>query len=137
MPAVVDASVFGRVILRQGAPDIVDRLAAFIASTALVQPAHWPLEMTGITVRAAHDKKFSSNDREQMRQQLQELVGAANVDMIVPAAAIFDVVLRYGVSAYDAPYLELARRRALPLLTLDEGLRKSATQAGVRLIQIP
>ncbi len=40
---------------------------------------------------------------------------------------------RYGLSVYDAMYLELASRRGLPLATFDAGLRKAADLAGVRL----
>jgi predicted nucleic acid-binding protein len=35
------------------------------------------------------------------------------------------------LSAYDAAYLELALRRALPLATLDEALQKAMTGADV------
>ncbi|MEQ1438680.1 type II toxin-antitoxin system VapC family toxin [Fontimonas sp. SYSU GA230001] len=39
-----------------------------------------------------------------------------------------------GLTVYDAAYLELARRRRIPLATLDEGLRKAARKARVKLI---
>jgi predicted nucleic acid-binding protein len=38
---------------------------------------------------------------------------------------------RHGLSAYDAAYLELALRRALPLATLDEALQKAMAGAGI------
>ena len=37
----------------------------------------------------------------------------------------------YGLSGYDAAYLELAIRKGLPLATLDEDLQKAAQAAGV------
>jgi predicted nucleic acid-binding protein len=39
---------------------------------------------------------------------------------------------RYRLSSYDASYLELALRAALPLATLDEDLRRAAQKAGVK-----
>ena len=39
---------------------------------------------------------------------------------------------RYRLPAYDASYLELALRTALPLATLDEDLRRAAENAGVK-----
>jgi predicted nucleic acid-binding protein len=45
-------------------------------------------------------------------------------------SALADV---YGLSVYDAAYLELAQRRRLPLATLDEALRRAAEKAGVAL----
>ncbi len=40
---------------------------------------------------------------------------------------------KYGLTAYDAAYLELAFRESLPLATLDDELKKAARAAGVRL----
>ncbi len=43
---------------------------------------------------------------------------------------------RYLLSAYDASYLELALRSQLPLATLDLDLRRAATRAGARAVQV-
>jgi predicted nucleic acid-binding protein len=40
---------------------------------------------------------------------------------------------RYGLSAYDAAYLELSCRRGLGLATLDERLAQAAEEAGVEV----
>ena len=39
----------------------------------------------------------------------------------------------YKLSSYDAAYLELAIREGLPLATLDKGLAKAASKAGVAM----
>lgn len=41
---------------------------------------------------------------------------------------------RFGLTVYDACYLELAGRRALPLASLDGDLRKAADACGVPLL---
>jgi predicted nucleic acid-binding protein len=41
---------------------------------------------------------------------------------------------RFGLTLYDAAYLELAQRRHLPLATLDQPLRAAATAAGITLL---
>jgi predicted nucleic acid-binding protein len=38
---------------------------------------------------------------------------------------------RFGLTPYDAAYLELARRRSLPLATFDAELRDAATSIGL------
>jgi predicted nucleic acid-binding protein len=43
---------------------------------------------------------------------------------------------RFGLTLYDAAYLELAQRRALPLATLDHALRVSAQALGVPLLGV-
>jgi predicted nucleic acid-binding protein len=42
----------------------------------------------------------------------------------------------YGLSAYDAAYMELAQRRGLNLATLDRDLGQAASRAGVRLVRL-
>jgi predicted nucleic acid-binding protein len=41
---------------------------------------------------------------------------------------------RFGLSAYDAAYLELAQRRQLPLASLDRDLRSAAAAIGVAVL---
>jgi len=43
---------------------------------------------------------------------------------------------RNRLTVYDATYLELAKRRALPLATLDEDLRTAAAAEGVELMGV-
>lgn len=40
----------------------------------------------------------------------------------------------YGLTVYDAAYLELASRRRLPLATLDKELREAAGVCGVAIV---
>jgi predicted nucleic acid-binding protein len=44
------------------------------------------------------------------------------------------LVRRYGLTAYDAAYLELAKRKGLPLATLDKELITAASQESVALV---
>ena len=41
---------------------------------------------------------------------------------------------QFGLTLYDASYLELAQRRAIPLATLDQALRAAAESCRVRLL---
>ena len=47
---------------------------------------------------------------------------------------LFTLAEYYGLSAYDATYLELALRRGLPLACWDGGLKMAAGKAGLFLI---
>ena len=42
---------------------------------------------------------------------------------------------RYGLTAYDAAYVELAFREGLTLATLDDRMRDAAAKAGVAVFQ--
>jgi predicted nucleic acid-binding protein len=46
---------------------------------------------------------------------------------------ILPLARSYGVSAYDAAYLELSIRHGAPLVSLDGKLRKAARKAGVEI----
>ena len=41
---------------------------------------------------------------------------------------------RFGLTLYDACYLELALRRGLPLATLDNNLRRASAEAGIEAL---
>ena len=71
-------------------------------------------------------------------QRYITLLGRLNitVDQATAAHAMgatLNLARRYKLSAYDAAYLELALRTGLPLATLDAGLARAATNAGVLL----
>jgi predicted nucleic acid-binding protein len=46
---------------------------------------------------------------------------------------ILPIAREYGLSAYDAAYLDVAVRRGAPLATLDNALRKAGQKAGTEL----
>ena len=43
--------------------------------------------------------------------------------------------MRYGLTAYDAAYVDLASRERLTLATLDTAMRKAAEQSGVTIFR--
>jgi len=54
---------------------------------------------------------------------------------LVAARQALATARAFRLSAYDAVYLDLAQQQRLPLATLDERLRTTATQAGVELVR--
>jgi predicted nucleic acid-binding protein len=49
-------------------------------------------------------------------------------------SATLNLAERYGLTVYDASYLEIAARRKIPLATLDRQLRAAAASDGVQLL---
>jgi predicted nucleic acid-binding protein len=46
---------------------------------------------------------------------------------------VLPLAREYGLSAYDAAYLEISLRHGAPLATLDQKLMKAARRAGARI----
>ena len=51
-------------------------------------------------------------------------------------AALLSLALRFGLTSYDAAYLELALRLQLPLATRDAELAEAAWASGVGVLQV-
>jgi len=59
------------------------------------------------------------------------------VDRAPEEAAVLALARTHRLTVYDASYLELAQREALPLATLDQPLRAAALAAGTSLVGAP
>lgn len=100
-----------------------------------IVPAVWPLEVANALAIAERQRRLSRSEAEQLTSLL------ADFDIEVEAIttrraldAVLDIARDYGLSAYDAAYLEIAIRRTLPLATLDGRLRAAAERAGVSIL---
>jgi predicted nucleic acid-binding protein len=100
-----------------------------------VVPAHWPLEVANALMMAVRRKRISPDDARQFLLDLEFLpirVEATTKNQV--RAEVFPLAQQYGLTVYDAAYLELAIREGISLTTLDFDLRKAATAAGVPLV---
>jgi len=100
-----------------------------------VVPAIWPYEVANALTIAERRARISRSDATRLSAMFVSY--ATEVDPL-PAQQIFtsvlDIARDYSLSSYDAAYLELAIRRALPLATLDERLREAAARAGITFL---
>lgn len=132
---VLDASVTIRWALNDGS--VADRayadqvLESFSAVSAWV-PALWYTETIHVLRCAEDGGKFGESALTGFVYRLAQL--PINLDAAAPSGiqlAVAAISREFKLSGYDAQYLELARRRNLPLATLDKDLRKAAKKAGV------
>jgi len=99
-----------------------------------VVPGIWPIEVGNVLAVAERRHMIVPAQSAAFVEQLRQLsitVDLADTDKIF--SAVFQAARQYGLSAYDAGYLELAAREGLSLATVDEKLRRAAGGAGVRL----
>jgi predicted nucleic acid-binding protein len=137
---VLDASVALSWLLEdagagQSYADAVFDVLKFPGAQALV-PVTWGLEIANVIAKTEAQGILLAN----RTQGFLATVDAAPIvcDTQTYAAVFSDTLQlsrRFQLSSYDASYLELALRSALPLSTLDKDLRKAATRAGVKVFK--
>jgi predicted nucleic acid-binding protein len=106
-----------------------------VASAGAIVPAHWKLEVANGFQTALRRRRISPNYRDESLADLDSL--PIDIDPETNARAWLDTLQmtsRFGLTPYDAAYLELALRRRLPLATLDKDLRRAAVDAGVEIV---
>jgi predicted nucleic acid-binding protein len=133
---VVDASV----VLAWCFPDEDSPLAQRVAQMfkhgdMAIAPAFWPHEVLNALLAGEKRKRIS---RELIRAFLNDMAALPIGLQELPAAAVFDRIQslsrEYGLTPYDAAYLDLAQSNRLPLATLDQDLIRACRKARVELL---
>ena len=105
-----------------------------IDGAEVVVPGIWRLEVVNALVVAERRKKIAPAKTAKFLQDLQQFNITVDVDGLDQVfGAVLDHARLYQRSAYDASYLELAKRRGLPFVTKDEPLRKAAEELGLSI----
>ena len=135
---VLDASVALRWFLDRPVPAYANRVKQFFLKRvrALV-PALWHLEMSNGLAVAERRSILTITDVDQAIIDIEQIVAqAVDTDSsVVSARRSLTTARAFQLSAYDAVYLDLARRERLALATLDDRLRAAAAKAGVELLR--
>ena len=134
---VLDASVTMTWLLADAGPG--DREYAAMVLEAMKQPeilaevpVTWSLEVANVLARAEARSLVTAAHSEAFLGMLSSIPIRADHSTFAQALAdTLHLARRYGLSSYDASYLELALRSGLPLATLDVDLEVAARKAGV------
>lgn len=130
MLCVLDCSVAISWLLPDEACDLA--FLKQVAEKGAVVPSIWALEVANVLEMSRRSGRLSDAQRFQALDTLKEL--PIKVDPETAAHAwgqSVHMASQYNLSLYDASYLELALRKALPLATLDKALHAAAKQAGI------
>ena len=132
---VLDASVAIRWALQDGSVAeraYADRVLDSLEHASSSVPALWYTELVHVLRCAEDDAKIGEAAISAFFLQLNQL--SIETDEAAPRAlqnSVTAVSRQYGLTGYDAQYLELALRLQVPLATLDKKLRKRAEKAGI------
>lgn len=130
---VIDASATLAWCFSDEASDATNALLTRLqkGDEALV-PAHWPAEVTNALLVAVRRRRISSQDARRFLEDADLLpIRIELVTQQLVRLHILPLAEKHALTVYDAAYLELAMRQALPLATLDNDLRQAARASGV------
>ena len=133
MPFVIDNAVVSGWYLENQATPYTEAIAKRLREDRAVAPALWELELTNVLRTACLRQRMTAEKAQQVLARIAKL--PITVDRTgAPPYELLALALRFGLSSYDAAYLELAMRHGLPIATQDAALRAAAQLAGLAIV---
>ena len=129
---VLDCSVTMAWCFENEADLRADALLEGMSDATACVPCIWGLEVANVLLVAERKGRLTEADVTAFVTRVREM--PIEQEPMLDAQAlnrILSLCRRYGLSAYDGAYLELAMRLEIPLATLDAKLRAAAQSAGV------
>ena len=129
---VLDASVAAAWLLDEPAASRADLVLARLEEQAALVPQLWHLELRNCLLVASRRARLTAGTAAQRLEALRGL--PIRTDTEPDLAVALTLAERHRLSFYDAIYLELAKRRAAPVATLDKALARAAAGEGLPLV---
>ena len=128
---VVDASVVVAWLFDDEDEPRADRALERLEEDGALVPQLWRLETRNSLLTAERRGRLSEKEVKERLDALKGLPIGTDEEPNLQSA--FDLARAYGLSLYDALYLELAKRERAELATLDRALGRAAVAEGVLL----
>ena len=132
---VIDASIaLAWVHPSQATKESAELLTDIENGTKVVVPSLWFLETANALLVLERRKKLVKEERTKALARLRALnVTCDELGYTAVFGRVSELATKYGLSVYDACYLELSTRRKLPLASLDSALLSAASREGAKL----
>ena len=135
---VVDASVALAWCFPDEASDYADAVLVALEGRTILVPTIWGLEIANAVLAGERGKRLRQPEIRRFTTLLEGLSLVQDVQPVCDHVSnVLPLAREYGLSAYDAAYLELAIRHGAPIATLDGKLRKAAQKAGIGIFAGP
>jgi len=137
MPLVVDASIALAWALPDESSAFADAVLVAVEQEGLRVPELWAREIANGLAVAYLRGRIASADEEAFLAALSHLT----IDIEEASAALAVIrdgtaaAMRYGLTAYDAAYVDLRSRERLTLATLDAAMRRAAERSGITIFR--
>jgi predicted nucleic acid-binding protein len=129
---VVDASVTLAWCFGDESDDFSEAVLESVARDGAAAPGIWALEVLNVLQLALRRGRLRPDQYAEAVAFVQSLpIEVESTTLSDAVERVAPLAGRNGTTVYDACYLDLARRRGLPLASLDQGLRRAAPACGV------
>ena len=132
MPFVLDASVAACWAFDDENHPVAAATLERLRADEAMAPSLWWFEVRNTLIVNERRGRLTASDTTTFLRELSRL--GVRIDRTPDEIAILAFARQHRLTVYDASYLELAQREAVPLATLDRDLRKAAGLLGVALI---
>ncbi len=129
MRIISDTNIFLAVALDE--PE-KPRILQLTAGVTLIAPQILPYEI-GNALSAMCKRHQLVREEATEVQQIVTQIPVRLVSVNIYNA--LELALNFGIYAYDAYFLECARSQALPLITLDQKMKRVAGKLGIRIME--
>lgn len=140
MKFVLDNSITMKWFFGDGKKEDLDYAIAVLETMKEAEasvPAIWGLEVSNVIAKAEAKGLVTEARSAVFIEMLKDLDIQPDMQTYLYSLNdILNLARRYGLSAYDASYLELALRENIPLATLDEDLIKAVNKSGAKIYTI-
>ena len=96
-------------------------------------PDLWHYELGSVLIAAKRDNRISAGKLRASQLAIRGL-HLETLAIELDAAELIDLSQRYHLQGYDVIYFELARRLAIPIASLDGGIKTACSVFGVDLL---
>lgn len=130
---VVDCSVVAGMFLADEASPLAAAVRDGCWSLKLVAPPLLRVEFANVALSARRKGRLDALGFHELLDQGERI--PVQYDPTEPSLPTYaEAAWDFGVTSYDYAYLDCARRRGLPLATLDRRLAEAALRAGVEVL---
>ncbi len=137
MSLVLDSSATLAWIYSDEITRAIEQVFDMVTSSGAWVPIIWPLEVANSLQVAVRHGRIKASFRDNTLADLALInIRIDNETNTYAWSTILHLAHKYKLTLYDAAYIELAQRKALPLASLDRELRIAAKAIGLGLLGI-
>ena len=136
-PFVVDASMTLSWCFADEANQYSRAVLTALDTTYAIVPALWPFEIANGLALAERRKRITQAGIAAFLETLQRLpIQVERREALWVWQAVLGLAREHRLTAYDAAYLDLAKRENLNLATMDHDLQDAGRTLGIALVEV-